>query len=72
MTTFADDFIVLQFDHGVVRQPCKAMGLEWPPPERVEVFGIPFKRERYSSITDEQREGMTNVCRGAEYSPDIP
>lgn len=67
--TFADDFVVLVFDHGIVRQPCKSLGLEWPPPERIEMFGFQFKRERYSHITDEQREQMTHVCRGAEYMP---
>lgn len=65
--TYPDDFLILQFEHGAVRQPCRALGLEWPPPETIEVFGIQMRRERFSSITDEQREQMTHVCRGAEY-----
>ena len=65
--TFADDFVALHFEHKTILQPCAAIGLQWPPPEEIEVFGFPFRRERYSSITDEQREQMTHVCRGAEY-----
>jgi hypothetical protein len=65
--TYDDDFVVLRFDHGTVRQPCAALGLSWPPPERIDAFGILMRRERHSSITDEQRAAMTHVCRGAEY-----
>lgn len=66
--THDDDFVVLQFDHGIIRQPCRALGLKWPPPETIEVFGIRMQRNRFSQITDEQRATMTHVCRGAEYS----
>jgi hypothetical protein len=65
--TYDDDFVRLCFDHGVVNQPCKALGLAWPPPEEFEAMGFKFRRVRFSKITDEQRAGMTHVMRGAEY-----
>lgn len=65
--TFDDDFLLLNFGHRALRQRCKSMGIDWPPPQTLEVFGFVFNRSRMSSITDEQREGMTHVCRGAEY-----
>lgn len=72
--TFDDDFIAFNFDPtvrtGVVRQRCKDVGVEWPPPERLERFGTAFKRLRYSQISDEDRADMTHVCRGAEYVPE--
>ena len=65
--TFSDDFVLLLFPGGTIQQPCLALGLEWPPPERIEVFGFSMNRTRFSRITDEQRENMTHICRGAEY-----
>lgn len=73
--TFDDDFVQI----GRVRTPLKQLGLEWPPPAfiRINNYGelpdLLVKRVRYSEITDEERAGMTHVCRGAEYrtcSPD--
>jgi len=65
--TFDDDYIRLVFDHGVKNVSCKAVGIEWPPPLTLDVGGFIMVRSRYSSLTDEQREGMTHICRGAEY-----
>lgn len=67
--TFEDDFIQVLFEGGMRRFKCVDLGVEWPPPEEVNVMGFMFKRTRYSQITDEQREGMTFVARGAEYEP---
>lgn len=74
--TFDDDYIQLNLGkRGVLRQTCKELGVSWPPPEHIAITGGPFstptfKRVRYSAITDEQRKGMTHVCRGAEYVHD--
>lgn len=67
--TFDDDFVQFSLTNmGVVfRQACRDLNVQWPPPERLEIQGFVFKRIRLSPITDEQRAGMTNVCRGAEY-----
>ncbi len=79
--TFDDDFIRLHLDMGVQNIPCVKIGFEFPPPERIYMSGDKgirawekgdtpmyiLKRVGYSSITDEQREGMTHVVRGAEY-----
>lgn len=67
--TFADDHLHLDTPSGVHLVPCQSLGLEWPPPERVNINGVTYERQTLSSITDEQREGMTNVCRGALYTP---
>ena len=70
--TFDDDHIVLRLSTGRMRVPLKQLGIDWPPPEYFQITGGPFsepifKRIRFSQITDEQRAGMTHVCRGAEY-----
>lgn len=65
--TFDDDFIQIAFDGGVRRFTCKSLGIEWPPPEVATFYGIPLQRRRYSQISDEDRENMTHVVRGAEY-----
>lgn len=70
--TFEDDFVQLNFDGGTKRPTCKSLGVEWPPPPEIVVAGFVFKLIRHSEITDEQREGMTRVCRGAEYKPKYP
>jgi hypothetical protein len=61
--TFEDDFIRI----AGMNVCCKKIDLEFPPPEELEWGGRTFKRIRYSQITDEQRETMTHVARGAEY-----
>lgn len=71
--TFDDDYMFFGVRLGVpLRVRCKDAGVEWPPPEFVQVVGGPisepyFRRESYSQITDEQRATMTRVCRGASY-----
>lgn len=70
--TFDDDYIQLRLSTGAMRVTCRELGISWPPPEFIQVTGGPFseptfRRVRYSQITDEQRERMTRVCRGAEY-----
>ena len=62
---------------------CRKLGLEWPPPPRLFLAGnadppvrvatddddpaFILRRVSCSAITDEQRAGMTNVFRGAQY-----
>lgn len=73
--TFDDDYCQFRLTAGPLRITCKKLGVDWPPPEFIDITGGPFstprfRRLRYSAITDEQREGMTHVCRGAEYVHD--
>lgn len=78
--TFDDDFIRLMLSIGHRNIPLTAVGLEWPPPERIYLdrAGIREAQEgddptavmvqvSMSEITDDDRAGMTHVCRGAEY-----
>ena len=65
--TFDDDYIHLETEAGIKRPTLKSLGLEWPPPEELNLFGFECRRIRYSRITDEQREGLDFVLRGAEY-----
>jgi hypothetical protein len=78
--TYDDDFVRLHLGIGTPTLTCKAVGLEWPPPERIVLDGavcreatdddpddIVLIRDRLSAIADEQRDSMTNVARGAEY-----
>lgn len=68
--TFDDDMAFLMFDCGRMNVSLLKLGLSWPPPEKITVWGFPMKRTRMSTITDEQRAGMTHVCRAAEFVPD--
>lgn len=74
--TFDDDHIQLQLSVGRVQATCRELGLSWPPPERIAVLvGEPlsafaFRRIRYSQLTDDERQKLTHVCRGAEYERD--
>lgn len=68
--TYDDDFLQLVFDGGTKRATCRSLGIDWPPPERIEVGGIPMQRSRMSALTDDERAAMTHVCRGAEYLPE--
>lgn len=77
MITFPDDFIRVEGR----AYSCAQLGLSWPPPSTLrlvlgpdkvgvaidQAFGAAYRRVSVSSITDEQREGMTHVARGAEY-----
>lgn len=67
--TFDDDMMVLRFDGGTKFIPIKFAGMDWPPPEEFEIGGFKMKMSRRSQLTDDQRAGMTNVCRCAEYYP---
>lgn len=68
--TFDNDFLQLEFDGGTKRVTCKGAGVDWPPPERINVMGIPMRRKSFSQLTDEQRAGMDFLMRGARYVPD--
>jgi hypothetical protein len=67
--TFEDDMLLLRTCglERPVRITCKSISISWPPPEQLILSGITFKRIRFSEITDEQRKGMNNVIRAAEY-----
>lgn len=65
--TFEDDYIQVISRKGPIRIACSEIGLDWPPPEILEIEGLRFRQVRRSSITDDQRQGLTHVCRGAEY-----
>lgn len=59
MKLFEDDFVRLGEEN--YHAP------EWPPPKFVRFNGKIWRRMTFSGITDEQREGMTHVVRGAQY-----
>lgn len=79
--TFDDDFVRLNLELQTALIAVKDLGLEWPPPERIYLGRHGLVREAtdqdepefvlvrasYSQITDEQRQGMEHVARGAEY-----
>lgn len=65
--TFDDDFVAIDFDGGRKLFTCKKLNISWPPPEELELFGFKFIRESFSQITDDMRNDMTRVCRGARY-----
>lgn len=64
---FDDDFLQLEFDGATKRVLAKPLGLDWPPPERIDFMGFELVRVSHSQITDEQRAEMDFVCRGARY-----
>jgi len=66
--TFDDDFVQLTMQGGTKRYSCKDLGYTWPPPDEITWGGFLFEQIRRSQITDEQREGMSHVMRGAEYN----
>ena len=76
MKLFGDDFA--QFEGGpfdgrrlfLVKQA--DVMKRWPPPASFTFSGTKYERVSYSGITDEQREGMTHVCRGALYRVSQP
>jgi hypothetical protein len=67
--TFDDDTIYLHTMDGRRTVLCQKNGIEWPPPEQLNIMGFTFMRTNYSAITDAERAGMTHVFRGAEYAP---
>lgn len=72
MATFDDDFVRIHClcgkDHDFKLMD---MGFEWPPPQEI-YLGAKYRQIGRSQITDEERNGMTHVCRGAEYEPVAP
>lgn len=85
--TYDDDFLQLHTQFfGQPRIMLSNVGLSWPPPELLYMDAnqglreptkddekrFIFERIRFSQITDEQREGMDHVVRGAEYKYLIP
>lgn len=70
--TFQDDFVVFLTEGGRYHALLCNLSIEWPPPSRLELLGLEFVRARMSEITDEQRQRMTHVARGAEYVPAPP
>jgi hypothetical protein len=69
--TFDDDSLFLQTPLGRRIVTCRYLGMDWPPPERVVIGEVCYLRESFSAITDEQRENMTHVMRGALYNPEL-
>jgi len=81
MTTFDNDMLSIEtMFFGTNLIPLKELNLTWPPPKFLvlDEEGIReatkddpkehmMHRIRMSEITDEQRESMINVFRGAEY-----
>ena len=78
--TFDDDFLQLSLLVRTFRVTLVKVGLNWPPPERILLndYGIQaatetdppelvLRRVSMSQITDEQRQDMTHVARGALY-----
>jgi hypothetical protein len=65
--TFDDDLLQFEFDGGTKRTTCKAIGIDWPPPEIINFAGFDMQRHSMSNISDKQRAGMTHVCRAAVY-----
>lgn len=69
--TFEDDFVELGLSP-VVRQRCKRLGLECPPPEYLALAtNLRFRRVSMSTLTDADRASMQHVCRGARYEIDL-
>ncbi len=67
--TFDDDYVQIG-DPPLARYFCKANGIEWPPPKKIETAHGVYVQVSLSQITDEQRAGMTHVARGALYEPE--
>ena len=65
--TFDDDFVQIDTLAGTRRYALKLLGLDWPPPERIEIMGFGFQRTSMSEISDDARSTMTHVMRGAAY-----
>ena len=69
MATLDDDFIRIEMQGGTKNLRCKALGIDWPPPEEINVCGFIFVKVGQSKLTDKMMETMTHVCRGALYQP---
>lgn len=69
MTTFNTDFCRIQFTGGTRDLTCKQLGIDWPPPEYLEIHGFKFRLFNYSKLTDADLEQITLIARGAVYVP---
>ena len=70
MSTLESDFCKFEGpDTGMVT--CIKLGVEWPPPEKINLNGTEYQRVQMSKLTDEQATEMTFVARGAMYAPVI-
>lgn len=67
MATMENDFCLFLFEGGKRPFTCNSLGIEWPPPEELELFGFQFKQLRRSQLTDAQAKDCTFIARGAEY-----
>jgi hypothetical protein len=67
--TFDNDMIKIETLSGPRYYKVKDVGLEWPPPEKIDFLGFPFQRVSISLLTDEQRANLSFVLRGAHYEP---
>ncbi len=67
--TYDDDFCRIQFISGTRDIPCKSLNLDWPPPEKIDIYGFRFVREQLSRMSDEDRASCPLVVRGALYVP---
>ena len=65
--TLDRDFCMFLFEGGSRPFLCNQLGVEWPPPEELELFGFKFKQIRRSQLTDEQAKDCDFIARGAEY-----
>jgi len=73
MTTFATDVLQINFAGGIKLLLCKAVNVDWPPPERLDIMGFKFKRVAYSAISDEEMQRIIDYAiplfLGALYVP---
>jgi hypothetical protein len=68
MSTLESDFCKFEGpDSGMVT--CTKLGVEWPPPEKINLNGTEYQRVQMSKLTDEQATEMSFVARGAMYTP---
>lgn len=66
--TFDSDFCRINFQGGHRDYTCKKLGIKWPPPEELDVYGFIFVRHRMSKLTDKEAKECDFVARGAEYN----
>ncbi len=69
MTTFNDDMIRVEMEGGTKMFRCKDLGIDWPPPEEIDIYGFTFVKVGQSQLTDKMMETITKVIRGAQYEP---
>lgn len=72
MTTFDTDMARLFMAEGSVTVPLRALGLEWPPPERITHLNgaelpEPMTRRQCSQLTDDAIAASAFLARGCVY-----